>query len=330
MKFLDVKTDFAFKKVFGGDHSKDILISFLNAAIMFDRNKKIEDLAVVDPYQIPLLKGFKDTYVDVKAVLSDKTKVIIEMQVLNYEGFEKRVLYNAAKTYSMQLKKGEDYDLLNPIIALTITDFTMFKDIKELITNFKLLDKKNLVEYSDDIELIFIELPKFNKEENELKDIQDKWIYFLKNAGTLDFIPETLKTEPEINEAFEIANEANLSEEELEIQHKRKDFLFIQKGSIEYAKKKGIENGERIGREIGLKIGREKGEKIGREKGERIGREEGKKIGRENGRKEGETKKTTEFVIKSYEIGIDIKTIAQIAGISVEEVKRIVSDKPTQ
>ena len=119
MKFLAVKTDFSFKKVFGSDGSKDLLISFLNSVVDFDNQQTITDLTIVDPYSIPLLKGMKDTYVDVKAVLSDDTRVIIEMQILNHEGFEKRVLYNAAKNYSLQLKKGDAYHLLNPVIALT-------------------------------------------------------------------------------------------------------------------------------------------------------------------------------------------------------------------
>ncbi len=61
MRFLDVKTDFAFKKVFGSEESKEILISFLNALLEFPQGEKITDLTVVDPYQIPLLQGMKDT-----------------------------------------------------------------------------------------------------------------------------------------------------------------------------------------------------------------------------------------------------------------------------
>ncbi len=231
MKFLDVKTDFAFKKVFGSTDSKDILISFLNSVIEFDNKQKITDLTIVDPYSIPLLRGMKDTYVDVKAELSDKSRVIIEMQVLNHEGFEKRILYNAAKNYSIQLKKGDAYHLLNPVIALTITDFILFDNSPELINNFKLLEKKQFIEYSDDIELIFIELPKFIKTEEELETIQDKWIYFIKNAGDLNYIPDNL--EQELEKAFNVANEAGLSEEELELQHKKKDWIYIQKSSIE-------------------------------------------------------------------------------------------------
>ncbi len=67
MQFLDVRTDFAFKRVFGSEQSKAVLIDFLNAVIDFG-SERITDLTIVDPYQIPLLKGMKDSYVDVKAI----------------------------------------------------------------------------------------------------------------------------------------------------------------------------------------------------------------------------------------------------------------------
>ena len=70
--------------------------------------------------------------------------------------------------------------MLNPVIALTITDFILFKNSDELINRFKLIEKKHFIKYSDDIELIFIELPKYNKAEQELASIQDKWFFLLK------------------------------------------------------------------------------------------------------------------------------------------------------
>jgi len=242
MNFLDIKTDFAFKKVFGSEGSKDILINFLNSVIIFEKGQKIQSLIIVDPYNIPMLKGMKDTYVDVKAELDNNNHVIIEMQVLNHEGFEKRVLYNAAKKYSAQLKKGDKYHLLNPVIALTLTDFKLFPDQKELISHYKLLEKKHLIEYIDDIELIFIELPKFIKTEKELNSIQDKWLYFIKNAGSLEYVPKNLSKE--IEKAYQIANEANFNEEELELQHKKRDWIYIQKNSIELALKTGKAEGK--------------------------------------------------------------------------------------
>jgi predicted transposase/invertase (TIGR01784 family) len=255
MKFLDVKTDYAFKKVFGSDNSKSILLSFLNSLDIFNGQDVIEDLTIVDPYQVPLIQGMKDTYVDVKATLSSGAKVIIEMQVLNVPGFEQRILYNAAKSYSTQLLKGEHYHLLNPVIALTITDFAMFVDTENYKSTFKLIEKDRLVQYNGDIELVFIELPKFNKTESELANVVEKWIYFIKNAGSLAYIPETLAQLPELSQAFTIANEAGLSLEELEIQFKRKDFIILQRDSIALAASKALEKGREEGREEGIGIG---------------------------------------------------------------------------
>ena len=291
MNFLDIKTDFAFKKVFGSEGSKDLLISFLNSVIEFDQQQTITDLTIVDPYSIPLLKGMKDTFVDVKAELSDNTKVIIEMQVLNHEGFEKRVLYNAAKNYSLQLKKGDPYHLLNPVIALTITDFILFKNTDELINNFKLLEKNHFIQYSDDIELIFIELPKFHKTEPELSSIQDKWLYFIKNAGNLDYIPKNL--DQELEKAFNIANEANLSEEELELQHKKKDFIYIQKSSIEFATKTGMEQGLEKGLQQGLE--------------------------------QGEWNNTLKIIENAHRMGLPMQTIIELTGLDEEKISALLS-----
>lgn len=253
MKFLDVKTDFAFKKVFGSEDSKLRLISFLNAIIRFENDAKIQDLSIVDPYNIPQLLGMKDTFVDVKAVLDNQSKVIIEMQVLNHTGLEKRILYNAAKNYSMQLFENDKYHLLNPIIALTIVDFVMFEDTPQVISNFKLLEKEKFINYTDDLELIFVELPKFTKELNELGDIKDQWIYFIKNAGKLDFIPDNMASE--VNSAFEASNTAGLSSEELELQYKKKEFIAVQKSALELAEQKGkLEEKSQIARNL-LKAG---------------------------------------------------------------------------
>ncbi len=247
MRFLDVRTDFAFKKVFGSQHSKPVLIDFLNAILEYEGSYAIADLEIVDPYQIPLIQGMKDTFVDVKAVLANGKRVIIEMQVLHVQGLEQRILYNAAKQYSTQLYKGEDYRLLNPVIALTFTDFVLFKDEPEqVISRFKLIEKQRLVEYSDDIELIFVELPKFTRELEQLENIQQQWIYFLKNAGDLTFIPERLNT-PAIHQAFDMINEAGMSVEELEQQHKRRDFIELQRGALRKAQTDGEARGEARG-----------------------------------------------------------------------------------
>lgn len=241
MQFLDVKTDYAFKKVFGTKENKWILIDFLNSIIEFSNNAKIEDLTIVNPYNIPMLEGMKNSFVDVKAVLDNKTTVIIEMQVLNNEGFEKRVLYNAAKNYSVQLDKAKDYHLLNPVIALNIVDFIMFKDSEKVVNSFKLLEKDNFIDYCDDIKLIFIELPKFQKDIKNLSNIQEQWIYFLKNSTNLEYIPKEF--DKSIQKALSTVNEANMTKEELHIQYKRKEFITVQRLAVSKADKDGFKKG---------------------------------------------------------------------------------------
>jgi predicted transposase/invertase (TIGR01784 family) len=249
MIFINPKTDFAFKKIFGSEQSKGILISFLNG-ILYAGNSTIQDLTILNPYQAPKILGIKESYLDVKARLSSGNWVIIEMQVLNVEGFEKRVLYNATKTYSSQLNKGDQYSILNPVIALTITDFEMFDEIQDPISRFVLKEKNSLVDYPiSDLELVFVELPKFKTSLSELTTLTDKWIYFLQNARDLSVVPETMGQVIEIQQAFDIANQAGLTQEELDELERQMMYIQDQRGAITYATKIAKEEGREEGRE---------------------------------------------------------------------------------
>lgn len=243
MRFINPKTDYAFKKIFGSTESKDILISFLNALI-YEGNSTIEDLEIINPNLPPKIQGFKDTYLYVKATLNDGTLVIIEMQVLNVQSFGKRVLFNATKTYAFQLQAGEGYRMLKPVIALTITDFEMFANRDKLISRFVYREKSEGWIYPDnDLELVFVELPKFTKELDQLETITDKWIYFIKFARSLTSIPENMDDIPELHRAFEIANQADLTPSELEDLERREMFIYDQQGAINLGReeeKRGI------------------------------------------------------------------------------------------
>jgi len=286
MIFINPKTDFAFKKIFGSEQSKDILISFLNS-LLYSGQSTIQDLEIINPYLAPKIQGIKDTYLDVKARLADNKMVIIEMQVLNLEGFEKRILYNAAKAYSIQLEPGEDYTLLNPVIALTLTDFEMFENLPQVISNFVLKEKTVLTDYPiNDLELVFVELPKFTKALDELETLADKWIYFIKSARGLETIPETMGQVPEIRKAFEVANQANLTGEELEALEQREIYIHDQRNAIRFALRQGMEQGIQIGREQGIQ--------------------------------------EYKIEIARQMIGVlDEDTISRITGLSLEEVRRL-------
>ena len=243
MPFISAKTDFGFKKIFGSPQSKDILISFLNA-MLYDAQPTIEDLEIIDPYAAPSVTGLKDTYLDVKAKITGNKTVIIEMQVINVEAFTKRVVYNAAKTYATQLRPREGYSKLNPLIALTITDFILFENTEKFLTHFVFKElEENFEYYNREIELVFVELPKFNKELEQVENLIQSWIYFIKNAPLFDEIPEKFASIPEIKTAFSIASRTNLTLKELEELEKREMFLEDQRGAII----KGIQEGRKEG-----------------------------------------------------------------------------------
>ncbi|MDY6941126.1 MAG: Rpn family recombination-promoting nuclease/putative transposase [Cyanobacteriota bacterium] len=173
MRFISPKTDFAFKKIFGSIDSKDILISLLNA-LLYEGESRIQDLEIIDPYLSGNAVGLKDSYLAVKATLDSKEIVIIEMQVLNVAAFDKRVIYNAAKTYTTQLKSGEGYFKLNPVIALIITDFIMFDRHDRTVSRYRFKDVEDFGDSTNnDIELLFVELPKFKKTLEELETLSE-------------------------------------------------------------------------------------------------------------------------------------------------------------
>jgi predicted transposase/invertase (TIGR01784 family) len=248
MTFINPKTDYAFKKIFASRDSKGILISFLNATI-YDGHPTIADLEIIDPNLPPKIAGLKDSSLDVKAELADGTLVIIEMQVLNVESFGKRVLYNAAKTYASQLQKGQGYRMLQPVIALTLTDFEMFKNSDRLISRFVYKETTTNTEYIDNhIELVFVELPKFTKELSQVETLTDKWIYFMKYASMLTQVPPTMDIVPEIHQAFDIANQVNLNPGELEALERQEQFIYDQQGVVIKANREGREEGREEGR----------------------------------------------------------------------------------
>ena len=235
MSFINPKIDFAFKKIFGSPESKNILISFLNA-LLYQGEAIIKDLEIIDPYLAAQIFGVKDSYLDVRATLDHNSTVIIEMQVINVQAFGKRVLYNAAKTYSLQLTRGKLYQRLQPVIALSITDFQMFENHPEVISRFVFKEEKYLFTYpQNQIELVFVELPKFNKNLAEVETITDKWVYFLKNTADLETIPEKMGIVPEIQSAFNIANDTNLTLEEFNELQRQEFYIQDQQGAVEFA-----------------------------------------------------------------------------------------------
>jgi predicted transposase/invertase (TIGR01784 family) len=243
--FVDPKNDVAFRKIFGDENKKEILISFLNNILEFaDTKKEIIDITIKNPYQVPKLKELKETILDIKAVDKRNIHYIIEMQMFHTTAFEKKVLYYVSKSYYQQLNKAEQYPKLNQVIFLGFLNFKLFKKNPDYATRHLILDEKTNENHFQDFELNFVELTKFTKTLEELKDIKDKWIYFVKNAGTMKIIPRELEEPKELREAFEAAKQMKWSKEELEAYDARGIYIQDERGRIEYARKEGKEEGK--------------------------------------------------------------------------------------
>jgi predicted transposase/invertase (TIGR01784 family) len=191
MQFADIKNDIAFRKIFGNETKTEILISFLNAVLKLEGSKQITWVEILNPYQLPIVLGAKSTILDIKAKDQRGNEYIVEMQVTDKIGFAKRVVFYTAKSYSSQLQSGENYYNLKPTIFIGILNFT-FLETTNYLSRHLILDAETQEHQLKDLDFNFIELPKFNKAEQELSSLVEKWIYFIKNAENLNVIPASV------------------------------------------------------------------------------------------------------------------------------------------
>ncbi|MBF0342924.1 MAG: Rpn family recombination-promoting nuclease/putative transposase [Nitrospirae bacterium] len=265
MQFVDVRNDVAFKKIFGSEGKKEILISFLNAVLDLSGDREIGDLTILNPYQAPKIAVLKETVLDIRAVDKRNVTFIVEIQVQKKKGFEKRVLYYTSKAYVGQLDKGGDYPKLNQVIFIGIVDFNIFEG-SGYITRHLILNKDTFKQELTDFEFNFIELPKFQKAEDELESVVDKWIHFIKNADSLKMIPKCADF-VEIREAYDIANKGTWSADEYDIYDYWSIRLQDERGAIEYAVEQAVERAVERTREQSLLEGERKGLIEGERKG---------------------------------------------------------------
>lgn len=212
MKFVDVKNDIAFRKIFGNERKKVILISFLNAVLGLEGKDRIKEVTLLNPFQLPRIAGEKSSIIDVKATDEKGSTFIVEMQVAEPAGFDKRVLYYTSKDYAGQINIGEEYPKLRPVYFIGVLDFKYFLG-KNYLSSHLIVDEETGECVFKDMKFRFIELPKFNKKVHELKNIIDKWIFFIKNADELEVMPDNVDDEG-LKEAYEEAAQHNWTREE--------------------------------------------------------------------------------------------------------------------
>ncbi|MDQ7009905.1 MAG: Rpn family recombination-promoting nuclease/putative transposase [Candidatus Gracilibacteria bacterium] len=255
--------------------SNEVLIHFLNNIL--DLDAPIKEVTLLRGDQLPDIEKLKETSLDVKAKDEKDREFIIEMQVEKQKDFMNRALYYAAKSYSRQIKKSEFYapkevllgcDLLNPVIFLGILDFNLF-DGEDFLTQHHIINQQTGNRDIEHLELNFVELPKFNKTEKQCENLSDKWIYFMKNAEDLKFIPESIKIE-EIKTAYEISEQFGWTEGELDLYEARDRAVAAQIDKMNTARYDGLEEGRKIGMKKGIEEGIEKGIEKGKREEQRM------------------------------------------------------------
>nr|WP_206154652.1 Rpn family recombination-promoting nuclease/putative transposase [Clostridium beijerinckii] len=244
---LNPKVDFAFKKLFGSEENKDILISFINS--MLSENQQIKDVHLKNPYNIANYRKDKMSILDIKAVDEKGTWYDIEMQLSEQIFYEKRAFYYWAKVYSDQLEGGYNYDKLRKTISINILDFD-YLDEEEFHNVYKVHNEKSKKELSSVFEMHFLELNKFKKDFKDVRTALDRWIVFLNRAYELekDKIPEELAVDEAVKKAVERLDVMYLDKDEREIYEndlkRLRDYIAEMKTTEIRGIEKGIKKGE--------------------------------------------------------------------------------------
>ena len=258
-RFIDPLSDFGFKRIFGTEANKDILIDFLNvlfagerhvAALTFNQNEINGQLSI-----------FRKAVFDLWCTGADGEQFIIEVQRVKQEYFKDRCLYYSASLVRDQVTAeiaNWKYDL-KPVYLIGLMDFCFEDSLDgQYLHEIRLVNRSSGQVFYDKFGLTFIELPRFKKHVPELSTELDRWLYLLKNLTKFDQVP-TFLSQPVFGKVFRIAEVCNLNEQEKMAWDAYLKAKWDNENSMEYAKKVATKEG----REEGIK--RNKRRKRGRE-----------------------------------------------------------------
>ncbi len=217
-KYFNPYTDFGFKKLFGEEGSKDLLVDFLNQ--LLPPHHQIASLQFKNPENLNDTAKERTAIFDIYCQTETGSKFIVEMQKAKVNFFKDRSLFYSTFPIREQAEKGGwDFKLL-PIYFIAILDFHYDEqeEMRKFRRDVSLKDQDGELFY-DKLHFKFLQMPLFNKQADELETHFDKWVYFLKNLETFDHIPSILN-EPIFNKGFEIAEISHLKPEQYENYHK--------------------------------------------------------------------------------------------------------------
>ncbi|MDN5248413.1 MAG: Rpn family recombination-promoting nuclease/putative transposase [Wolbachia endosymbiont of Tyrophagus putrescentiae] len=286
-KFLDPKCDLTFKRIFGTDKNKNILIHFLNDILGFSKKNAIQDVEFLSTIMDPEIASDKQSIVDVLCKDSCGNRYIAEMQVARDGGFEKRAQLYAAKAYSRQSGNYTDF---KKVFFIAIANCTLFPKEVEYISTHNIRDIKTNGHYLKDFQFVFIELPKFVKSKVEqLENMVERWCFFFKYAEetTDEDLKKITEQEPVIKLAYDELDKFHWNEKDLAAYEERIMDVYKEENVLAYK----------------LDVATQKG--------------------RQEGRQEGAKEKAEAIAKNLLKLGISTDIIARTTGLSSEQIKRL-------
>ena len=313
-------TDFGFKRIFGTDPNKELLINFLNS--LFDGEEVIKDVKYLNSENVGDVYTERKAIFDVYCENEQGEKFIVEMQNAYQTYFKDRSLFYSTFPIREQAPKGSDWNFcLKKVYVVALLNYKMSDeafDSTDTIHTIALMDTKTNKVFNAKLMFKYVEVGRFDKTDEELTSLSDKWMYVLKNLSRLDNRPSSLR-EKIFTKLFDAAAIARFSPNELrEYEDSLKAYRDI-KNSLDTAK----EEGRAEGREEGRAEGREEGRKEGREEGRKEGRAEGREEGRAEGREEGRAEGIAMVAKMMYAKGIDVDVIASMTGMTIDKIKAL-------
>lgn len=243
--FINPFTDIGFKRIFGQEFSKPLLLDFLNNLLVGER--KIENIKFLDKEMPRDIEGERSIIYDVLCETETGEKIIVEMQNQRQPFFKQRSIFYASEAISRQARKGREWRFdIKAVYLIAFLNFTLEDIGTTFRTDVALLDMRTKEVFSDKIRLIYLQLPYFNKEADECENDFERWIYVLKNMETINRLPWTAKSAvfKRLEEIAEVR--ALTKEEQMQYDHALKvyrDNYNTFQGAIEEGMKEGREKG---------------------------------------------------------------------------------------
>ena len=261
-RYISLLTDFGFKRIFGSAPNKELLINFLNS--LFDGAQVIKDVKYLNNEHIGDVYAERKAIFDVYCEGENDEKFIVEMQNASQKYLKDRTVFYSTYPIREQAPKG-DWDFkLDPVYTVALVNYEMNEeafDQQAISHQVQLCDTATKRVFYDKLEFIYVEVTKFNKTEDELVTLYDKWIYALKNLAKLTDRPAALRDKI-FDRLFQVAEIARFTPTELrEYEDSLKAYRDI-KNSIDSARREGRAEGHAEGLAEGLAEGHAEEKKV--------------------------------------------------------------------